>query len=870
MAFVALVRYSPDRATKLLAVPRQSRAGSESRGDPRANFSDSLPIQLVGEYLAPRNMMSTDVTIDRVAGDGNPASSGVAEADLSLAALSWPELLSKLADFAHSELGQEAVAHLALSDSVEEIEDLLQWVDDARALRREGGALPFGPIWNLRPRLLRLEKGGSLVAASLLQVARTLRTGSSLRRFILARSERVPALAELARPISPLDDIWGTINEAFQGGEELADHASGELRSLRRRVKELNSDLAQRMRRLMDDPHVSKFLQDRFYTQREDRYVIPVRADAGSAVEGIVLGSSSSGATMFIEPRQVVGLNNELKVAELAVVREEARILAELSQLVAEESAAIHRNQPILLQLDLIDARARFADAMKATRPTISQEGGLDLRQLRHPLMSLGETEVVPSDICLEAGQGMVISGPNAGGKTVCLKALGLSALMLRAGMHIPVASDSHLPIYEKVLAEVGDNQSIEQNLSTFSAHLQRLMSVLESADSTTLVLVDEIATGTDPREGEALAQSILEGLIDKGAQIVVTTHYDRLKALPMADRRFVNASVGFELARLAPTYRVHQGIPGSSCALAVATLLGLSDTLTARAESLLDRQQSELSQLLAELADLRNQLEGQQRRAEDAEKAARQAESHLNEKLAQLKAQGKRAVEEGHRLAMAELKQARTELSHLRVLLKRDASSVRPKRAERKLAQVAQKIIAHQPQKDLPQGRQPTMDELRPGMRVVIPKLGGLGEVLDFPRRRVVTVQVGALRTQVSIRDIFLNTSAKPKSPSPSKQRRVSRKVETEAAPDNSRRVDNTLECVGMRVAEAIDEVDKFIDQALLRGEDVLYVVHGYGTGALRAGLRQHFRESPLVVRHRAADKEDGGDAVTVFWLAE
>ena len=813
-------------------------------------------------------MMSTDAKIDRVAGDGKRAlaSRNGPAADLSLEALSWPELLAKLADFAHSEMGQEALVTLPLSDSAQEIEALLQWVDEARALRREGGALPFGPIWNLQPRLLRLEKGGSLAAASLVQVARTLRTGSVLRRFILARSERVPALAQLARPIAPLDDIWGVINEAFQGGEELVDHASPDLRSLRRRVKELNSELAQRMRRLMDDPHVSKYLQDRFYTQREDRYVIPVRADAGSAVEGIVLGASSSGATMFIEPRQVVGLNNELKVAELAVLREEARILAELSQVVAEEAQAIRTNQPILLQLDLIEARARFAEAIGATRPTISTAGVLDLRQLRHPLMvlSLGEEKVVASDICLQAGQGMVISGPNAGGKTVCLKALGLSALMLRAGMHLPVGEESCLPIYGKVLAEVGDNQSIEQNLSTFSAHLQRIMSVLASADPTTLVLVDEIATGTDPREGEALAQSILEGLIDKGAQIVVTTHYDRLKALPMADRRFVNASVGFELARLAPTYRVHQGIPGSSCALAVATLLGLSDELTARAESLLDRQQSELSQLLAELADLRNQLEGQQLRAEEAERSARQAEAHLNEKLAQLKAQGKRAVEEGHRAAMQELKQARTELSHLRILLKRDASSVRPKRVERKLAEVAQKIIAHEPQKDLPKGRQPTMAELKPGMRIVIPKLGGQGEVLDLPRRRVVTVQVGALRTQVSIGDIYFDTSEKPK------PRGLSKSSHTEEARDTARRVDNTLECIGMRVDEAIDEVDKFIDQALLRGEDVLYVVHGYGTGALRSGLRHHFAASPLVVRHRAADKEDGGEAVTVFWLAE
>jgi DNA mismatch repair protein MutS2 len=735
--------------------------------------------------------------------------------------------------------------------------------------------MPFGSVFDLRIALKRLEKEGILEGPTLVQVADTLRGGARLRRFLLGRSSTAPNLAAIAGRLRALDDVSGPITDSFDEHGVLADHASRDLGRLRKRRVDLHERLSRRMRNLMDKPSISKHLQDRFYTQREDRFVLPIRSDAGPAVEGIVHGSSSSGATMFVEPREVVGLNNELKVAEMEVAREEARILTELSGLVGEEWQAIWDNLGYLEELDLIDARARLAVKLDAhpARVVASPER-LELHAIRHPLMVLAGMEVVPNDLALETGNTLIVSGPNAGGKTVSLKTLGLCALMQRAGMHLPAGPDGQMPLFSAVLTEMGDDQSIEHSLSTFTAHLTHLLRFLDAATPETLILLDEVAVGTDPGEGAALAQSILEGFAGAGACVVVTTHYERLKGIPIEDERFANASVGFDMTTMSPTYRLHMGLPGSSGAIAVARKVGLPEGLALRAEALLEGGGREMARLLASVADQRTKLEEQREELRRATEEARQAAARHKAELQRLRDRQEQAVQTEFNAALDELKRARKELSGVRAQLKRPPSKERLDQADRQISHASGAILKYEPREE-PRGRPASAGDLVPGARVVVNRLGGEGEVIEAPSRGRVVVRVGGLRTQVSVEDVLL-AEEHTRKPAPRKAPEQRPKPNptapqggaTSAQEAPIRTPANTLDLRGMRVHEALDSADKALDDALRAGEEVLFVIHGHGTGALRTALREHLPGHPLVERYEAGAPREGGDGVTVVFL--
>lgn len=786
-------------------------------------------------------------------------------------ALAWRELLGHLSELCHTERGRAAAGELPFLQTDAEVEAELALVSEARALHDQAEPMPFGSVFDLRLPLRRLEKEGILDGPTLVQVADTLRAGARLRRFLQGRTATAPQLARIAARLATLDDVSGPIADAIDERGVLQDHASRDLGRLRKRRMELHERLSQRMRNLMDKPSITKFLQDRFYTQREDRYVLPIRSDSGGMVEGIVHGSSASGATLFVEPKEVVGLNNELKVAEMEVVREEARILAELSTLVGEEWSAIWANLDLLERLDVIDARARLARALDA-HPARVADGRLELLAMRHPLMVLAGMQVVPNDLAAEPGRTLVISGPNAGGKTVCLKTLGLCALMQRAGMHLPVGPDSQMPLYGAVLTEMGDDQSIEHSLSTFTAHLGHLLRFLEAAEPSTLVLLDEIAVGTDPGEGAALAQSLLEALAATGAHVVVTTHYERLKALPVEDERFVNASVGFDLEQMSPTYQLHIGLPGSSGALAVARRVGLPAHLARRAESLLDRGGEQLAKLLTSLAGDRTRLaEQQQELARATAEAGRLADRHRTE-LERLKQREQQAFQLALSQAIDELKRARQDLERVRTLLRRPPTKERLAQADRQISQAAGRILPHEPRRTL-EGQPAAPELLAPGTRVLVPKLGGEGEVVEAPSRGRVMVRVGGLRTGVAVEDVLMPPDAGPKprrSAAPAPVADTPRAGAGHAPADARplRTPANTIDLRGMRVDEALAEADRALDRALRAGEDVLFLIHGHGTGALRSALRSDLPDHALVERLHPADAADGGDGVTVVWL--
>ena len=796
----------------------------------------------------------------------------------SRAALGWPELLTHLAQLCHTSRGQTAAHALPLLDDEQEVERELELVAQARALHDQGEPPPFGSVSDLADALVRLRKKGALEGPDLLLVAQTLEAGARLRNFLMERQELCPELCRVATEIAPLWDVSGPIRDSFDDRGELSDEASPDLGRLRRRTRELHDSLTRSMRRLMEEPDVQKWLQDKFYTQREDRYVLPVRADSSGQVDGIVHGSSASGQTVFVEPEEVVATNNKLKVAELEVLREELRIFLQLSGYVREELPAVERNLELLEQLDLVDARARLAGELDAGRPRLSPASDpvVELLEARHPLMLLANTgvEVVPNDLRLEPGRALIVTGPNAGGKTVCLKTTGILALMLRAGMHLPAAPDSRMPLYTAVLTEMGDDQSLEQSLSTFTAHLQNLLDFLQAGRSGVLLLLDEVGVGTDPREGAALAQALLEGMVETGAQLLVTTHFERLKTLPLSDPRFINASVGFDLEGMRPTFRLGYGLPGTSGALDVARRLGLASELAERAAGLLSGEGQDLAVLLGSLSNERTRLEEAREAAAREREAAAAEKSKFQRKLERLTEQGQKALGEAHQKAMNELKQARAIISRMRTQLRGKPSKERLAQAERRLSDASRKI-REQEADDGPAGTPARPEDLKPGTRVLVASLGGEGKVLEPPKRGKVTVQAGAIRTQVKVGDVFLPEGKKKKKPSTKTSKSMSKSTSTSTSTSTPtststkreliRTGGNTLDLRGFRVLEAMAILEKFLDDAMRAEEDAVWIIHGHGTGAMKAAVREKLQELPYVADQMPAEPRDGGDGVTV-----
>ncbi|MBW2731701.1 MAG: Smr/MutS family protein [Deltaproteobacteria bacterium] len=796
----------------------------------------------------------------------------------SAEALGWPELLAELAARCHSERARTLAHALPLADSAEAVNALLDCVCEARVLHERGYPLPFEELDELRPALLRLSKEGVLAPATLIRVARTLRIVDALHQACKTQAEGSPALWRLARDITPLEGVWRTIGECFTADGEIADYASFELGEAREKVGVLGRRVIRRLRRLMERPHIARHLQDRFFTQRENRFVLPIRSDAGGSIEGIVLGSSARGATLFIEPKEVVELNNQIKVAQVTVEREEARILFELSELVAENRSAIERNLEIGTELDLLNARARLAMAMDAARPKVQQAVSspsalgprLVLRRARHPLMTLTSDHVVPLDVEIDHGGGLVISGPNAGGKTVALKTVGLCALMLRGGMLLPATLESQVPIYGHVLAAIGDAQSIEMNLSTFTAHVEEMRCFFERADPHTLLLIDELMTGTDPGEGEALAQAMLEALVERCGQLLVTTHYERLKALPTTDTRFHNANVGFDLAEMKPTFELHHDAPGSSFALAVARRQGLGEAIATRAQSLMADEETRLSELLLELAELRTKLGYERQEAERAISEAEERRRTYDSQLALLKQRGHKELAAAHATAFRELKQARLQFAEVRSRLKRLGSRDQLRDVDRIVSTAATAVVRHEPREELPAGQPASASTLRVGTKVQIPHLGGMAEVVEPPQRGKVTVSLGGMRSVVKIEHLQLPPTSQRRE---SQERKPTPKKDHQAPPSSSpvvpeRHIDNTLDLRGQRVDDALRELDRFIDESLLASRDEIYVLHGYGSGALMDAVRKYVGAASTVSHWRSGEKNEGGNAVTYIEL--
>ncbi|HEY5240935.1 MAG TPA: endonuclease MutS2, partial [Polyangiaceae bacterium] len=571
--------------------------------------------------------------------------------------LEWDRVLLALAERCAGPLGRELAVALPFAATRDEARAFLAQAAEATGLLELGRTLPVGEVDDVRVAVERARVGGVLAPAELRAVGRLLGAARALRRFLASRRAEVPALYDACSTDPTLDELADEITGSFDPDGTLADGASPRLRELRGEWHAARQRMLSRMEDMM--ARYEGVLQDRFVTEREGRWVLPVRSDAHERFPGIVHATSSSGSTLFVEPRAVVPMGNRLKVLEADVKREEEAVYARLSALVSDVLPSVDAAARALALADVRAATAKLARDQAMIFPAIVDEPRLDLKRARHLLLALDLPHVVPSDLVLAAERAIVVSGPNAGGKTVALKTMGLAALMVRAGLPVPCGEGSTIGLFDVVLTDVGDDQSLQKNLSTFSAHISNLAEILLETTRGALVLLDELAGGTDPREGEALAAGVLDSLCARGGAVAATTHYEGLKALALADSRFVNASVGFDIATMTPTFQLAMGVPGSSSALAVARRFGMPSTVIERAERFLTREDQNFEVVVKKLHDERAALELARAAAEEREQEARVLRTRLEGELEMARSREKRALGEEARELMDRLRRA-------------------------------------------------------------------------------------------------------------------------------------------------------------------------------------------------------------------
>ncbi len=747
----------------------------------------------------------------------------------------------------------------------------------------------------------------TLNAAELYAALQQLRAvGVCVDLYAAVRAERgyaddpgVPAIGARVEQLRAHRELAATQGrslglEGQDGAPSVVDGASPALARARARVRELRVQLTRVAQRLIKQPGIAEALQDSFYTEREGRLVLPVRADAFSrrgAVAGIIHDSSATGQTLYVEPQALMEENNALREAQLAAAAEERAVLEQLSKQVHAAADSLRSNQAVLIAIDAVQARLKLAESYAGVAPRLGREvaeekrGWFLLPAARHPLMAMSGVDVVPNDLRLQVGSALVISGPNAGGKTVALKTLGLCALMAQAGLRLPTRGEASLPLVRRIVTDVGDDQSIAANLSTFSAHMRHVCEALASAEGDgagTLVLLDEVAVGTEPEQGAALAESILLDLTGHGATVVTTTHYERLKLLAMTHpERFVNASVGFDLERLRPTFRLLLGVPGPSSALTVARRLGLPERVLAHAASLLDDERLQVDALLQQVVAERDALIESRAAVERERASLAERGREVQRREAALLQQSKSRKQKAYEAAAGELRALSGELLEQRKALRKAqkvgelpaVAAAAEQLAGRVSEARAQLAEQREPAAPVP-GRPP--QQLSPGDRVKLPALGSEGEVVSVKGEKVV-VQLGTVRTTVALADV--RSTREPQQPRARVKSQAAAPMKQWDTSEASKHfgadavaiatgVDNSVDVRGTRAEDALRSVDQMLDEALRRDREVVVVIHGHGTGALKKAVREHLARLPFVRKQRPGLPAEGGEGVTVAWV--
>ncbi|MFD1178492.1 endonuclease MutS2 [Paenibacillus puldeungensis] len=779
--------------------------------------------------------------------------------------MEYQKIIDQLVGYSQTMMGKQAAESLRPVTDLEEVKTLLQATDEAFKVDRLKGAPGFGGIVDITPAVKRARIGGTLNPHELLGVATTLEGSRRIKRYIASMEEEheVRLLFTLADSLSEQKPLEDAIKRCIDDSSEVLDSASPELAQIRRELRGGEGRIREKLENMIRSSTVSKMLQDQLITIRGDRFVIPVKAEYRAHFGGIVHDQSGSGATLFIEPESIVAMNNKLRETRLKEEREIEVILQKLTALVGEQAELLLYDSDVLGQLDFIFAKARLAREMKATLPRMNDRGYLKLRKGRHPLIPL--EQVVPIDV--ELGNQyttIIVTGPNTGGKTVTLKTIGLLSLMAMSGLFVPTEDGSQLCVFDAIYADIGDEQSIEQSLSTFSSHMTNIISILKNMTPKSLVLLDEVGAGTDPAEGSALAIAILEHIHALGCRMVATTHYSELKAYAYERKAVINASMEFDVNTLSPTYRLLVGVPGRSNAFAIAERLGLPERILEFARGEVKEEDLRVENMIASLEQ--NRLGAEQER-ETAEKLRRELEvlrSRHSAELEKLEQQKDKRLEKAEEEASAIVAKARQEaekiIEDLRKLAQEEGAAVK----QHKLIAVRKQLDEAEPERRKKTGatrkaaNQPR--RIEPGDEVMVYSLNQKGHVVELAGSKEALVQLGIMKMKVSLDDMELIASAP-----------VNKPVQRTAANVKRTRDENVrteLDLRGSNLEEALIEVDRFIDEAYLANLGQIYIIHGKGTGILRSGISDYLRRHKHIKSYRLGNYGEGGNGVTVAEL--
>ncbi len=786
--------------------------------------------------------------------------------DKTLRVLEFEKIIDRLKNLTASELGRELVKELQPQTDFNTVEKMLSETNDGVSCIVRRGSPPLGGMHDIRPSLKRLDLGGILNPGELLKICGVLRAARRLKGYINDKlDEKSENLVyELIGCLESNQRLEQKIDLCIISEEEIADNASHALNTIRRQIKDQQATIKNKLNDLIRSTKYQKYIQESVVTMRGDRYVIPVKQEHKNDIPGLVHDASSSGATLFVEPMAVVEANNAIKQLKVKEQAEIERILAELSQDASLILPQLNANISIMARLDFIFAKAKLATDLNCICPRINQNGRILIKKGRHPLLE--QKTVVPIDFWIgDKFRSLIVTGPNTGGKTVSLKTVGLFTLMMQSGLLVPANEGTEMSVFEKIYADIGDEQSIEQSLSTFSSHMKNIVEILKNVNGRSLVLFDELGAGTDPTEGAALAMSILECLHQIGATTLATTHYAELKVYAISTQGVENASCEFDVETLRPTYKLLIGVPGKSNAFAISKRLGLTDDIIERSKEFLSQEDIRFEDILLSIEKNRSEAEREKMRAESYRLEAERLKKDLEEQKKRLATQKeqelRKAKEEARRILVDAKRQAEEVVEEMRRQAK-EQEEAEVRRQTEELRQKLNKSISSlddslvesiMPKKGLVKPPK----NLKPGDSVLIVNLNQKGTVLSLPDKNgECQVQAGIIKINVHISNLKLVDEQRQQL-----QKTGFGKIGVSKAQNMSSEVDLR----GMLLDEAVEIVDKFLDDASIAGLGVVTLIHGKGTGALRNGLQQHLKHNPHIKSFRLGKLGEGESGVTI-----
>ena len=784
----------------------------------------------------------------------------------SLRVLEYNKIIDLLATKASSSLGLKYIEELKPKPDYKEVKDMLEETSEAQGILIKRGHVNLGGIQDISDSVKRAEIGAVLDPGGLLKISDNLRAARNLKRSLTPGEEEdfnYPMIQSLSNALYVYRNIEEEIDNAIISEVEVSDNASPTLRSIRRGILQKNQSIRSKLNSIISSTTYQKYLQDAIISVRGDRFVVPVKAEYRSQVAGIIHDQSSSGATLFIEPMSIVEMNNELRKLRLDEQEEIERILAELTKMVGEVAGDILSNQVILGKLDFAFAKGKLSLSMKAIEPILNEEKNINIKNGRHPL--LDADKVVPNNIYLGKDfDTLVITGPNTGGKTVTIKTIGLFALMTQSGLHIPADYGSSMCVYDNIFADIGDEQSIEQSLSTFSSHMTKIVGILNEVSSDSLVIFDELGAGTDPVEGAALAIAILEDVNMAGAKCIATTHYSELKNYALTKDRVENAAVEFDVNTLSPTYKLLIGVPGKSNAFEISRKLGLRDYIIDRAKEFINTDNIELEDVLQNVEKNRIKAEEERAEAEQLKKEIEYVKAEYDRKLEKLNVSREKMMEKARSESFSITRQAKEEadniLKELRNMEMEMASKEKNKKIEALRKELADSMGNLQPSVKsmiVPKVSNKEIKDLKPGDEVKVITLNQEGTVVSVDKKKKeAVVQMGIMKMTLPFKALQIAQKEKKSIVTKSTRKIISSK---------SGSVKSEVDLRGMNLEEAIVEVDKYLDDACVAGLETVTIIHGVGTGVLKKGLQDVLKKNKHVKSQRPGQYGEGGMGVTI-----